>query len=888
MKLRLTLLAVFAILTANAQTFLRAKPGQQLTFKEMQLQFHEWSQQNDLNKTKGWKYYKRWETEMQLHTDAKGEPADPSEYINAAIEAAKMKEIAASSKTMSSSAWYPLGPNIVPNNLTGYMENGIGRINCMAFDPSSTSTYYVGVAQGGLWKTVNNGQSWTPLTDNLPITRISDILIDPNNTSTIYVSLCDYEYIGFGLFLNGRKRNTHYGLGVYKTIDGGTTWQPTGLSFQLTDGDASLIRKMVIDPANSSRLVACGVSGMYRSLDAGATWTKTLDSLFWDVAQDPVNPNVLYAASGWVMNSNQGNAAIYKSTDFGATWTMLSTGIPSTGSVQRIKLAIAPSDNNYIYAVAVDDQSGLYGIYKSTNAGSSWTYIPPTLNILEWAQGTSSGGQGTYDLGLCVSMQNRDKIYVGGINIWCSTNGGQSFDPCTNWTNAQGPTIHCDIHYITQQPVTGNYFVCSDGGIYRTSDIIPGSWSNTQWPTLWSNISSGLTVTSFYRISSSRNNTGRLLAGAQDNASIYFDGSSWSTILGGDGMDNYLDPLDDNVIIGSAQYGDFYYSNDNGMSSFGLTPNIYSEPAEWTSPLVADYNQYGTLYAGFSNVSKSTDGGFTWNVISSFPVPGFYDHELSALAVANSNSNVIYAAKRVRYEYQVPGALYKTTDGGNTWSDITAGLPDSLYYTSVEISESDANVAYITMAGFSAGNKIFMTNNGGTTWQNISYNLPNIPVNCVKHIPGTNKIIAASDIGLYTLDLSNLPSTWTPYGTGLPNVIISDIEFNTALNKIYVCTFGRGIWASDLNELVGIKDPVASSLNVQLYPSINDGSFTIEVSGMSKELQLDIIDVTGRITYSSKLEGLSTYQQHPSLSPGLYYARVSGNGYSGVKSFVVK
>lgn len=890
MKFYLVLLSAFAFLTAGAQSFIQPKPGQQLTFREMQRQYNEWSKQNDLRTVKGWKYFKRWEHEMQLHTNAQGEPGDPAGYISAAIEAAKQKEMAAASRTMSSSAWYPLGPNIVPNNLTGYMENGIGRINCIAFDPGSTSTYYAGVAQGGLWKTVNSGQSWTPLTDNLPITRISDILIDPNNTNTIYISLCDFEYIGFGLFLNGRKRNTHYGLGVYKTTDGGSTWQPTGLSFQLTDGDASLIRKIVIDPANSNNLVACGVSGLYRSMDAGATWTKTLDSLFWDMVQDPVNPNVLYAATGWVMNANEGNAAIYKSTDFGATWTMLSTGIPSTGSVQRVKLAIAPSDNNYIYAVTVDTQGGLYGIYKSTNAGAAWSFISPSLNILEWGQGTNSGGQGTYDLGLCVSMQDRDKVYVGGINIWCSTDGGISFDPATNWTTAQGPTIHCDIHEITQQPSTGNYFVCSDGGVYRTSDIIPGSWSNTTWPTQWTNISHGLTITSFYRLSSSRNATGRLAAGAQDNATIYYDGSSWATIFGGDGMDNYLDPLDDNVIIGSSQYGSFYYSSDQGMSSFGIDPNVYSEVAEWTSPIVADYNQYGTLYAGFSNVSQSTDGGFSWAVISSFPVPGFYDHEISALAVSNSNSNVIYAAKRVRYEYQIPGALYMTTNGGSTWTDITAGLPDSLYFTSVEVSESNAGTAYVTMAGFSAGLKIFMTTNGGVAWQNISYNLPNIPVNCVKHVPGTNKIIAATDIGLYVLDLNSLPASWTLYGTGLPNVIISDIEFNTALNKVYVSTFGRGIWASDLNALVGLSNTVASSLNVELYPSINDGSFTLDVTGMDhdNELLLDIIDVTGRVAYSSKLKGQSTFQQHPALSPGMYYARVTGEGYSGVKSFVVR
>jgi len=147
--------------------------------------------------------------------------------------------------------WIPVGPYTIPNNLTGYMENGIGRINCIAFHPSDANTYFAGVAQGGVWKTSDNGQTWMPLTDNLPITRISDIEINPLNPDEMYISVCDFEYVGIGLFLSGRKRNTHYGLGVYKTIDGGLSWTPTGLSFNLQQGDASLIREIVIHPTNT-------------------------------------------------------------------------------------------------------------------------------------------------------------------------------------------------------------------------------------------------------------------------------------------------------------------------------------------------------------------------------------------------------------------------------------------------------------------------------------------------------------------------------------------------------------------------------------------------------------------------------------------------------------
>jgi photosystem II stability/assembly factor-like uncharacterized protein len=883
------LIFLVSTVTSNAQKFLSKEATHPLTFQEMQLKFNDWSKTVNLKKEKGWKYFKRWEMDMQMHTDAKGNPCDPAAYVDAVIQAAHEKKTFTSSR-FSVAAWSPVGPNVLPGNLTGYMENGLGRINCIAFHPTIPSTYFVGVAQGGVWKTTNSGQSWTPLTDQLPILRISDICIDPVNTNVMYISVCDFEYIGFGLMLNGRKRNTHYGLGVYKTADGGTTWQPTGLSFQLTDGEASLIRKVIVHPTNTNRLVACGTSGMYTSNDAGVTWQHNLDSLFWDMVQDPVDPNTLYAATGWVRNANDGNAAIYKSIDFGITWTMLNTGIPLTGSVQRIKLSIAASDHNYIYAMAVDSVDGMYGVFKSTNAGASWNYINPGVNVLENGDGTSPGGQGSYDLGFHVDAADKNKLYVGGVNLWESQDGGNTFDPVSHWTLQYGPTLHGDIHFITQQPQTGNYFVCSDGGVYRTSGTFSQTWDDANngspWPTQWTKISDGLAISSFYRISSSKNTSGRLIAGAQDNATFYFDGTSWNTIFGGDGMDNYLDPLSDDI-IGSSQYGNFDYSNDGGFSTNFINPNVNNEYGEWTTPIVADYNS-GALYTGYENVNESTDGGNTWFSISSFPVIGFANDEISALAVSNTNSSTLYAAKRVRYEYSIPGSLYETSSGGSSWNDVTSGIPDSLYYTSVDISNTNSNTAYIAMAGLSAGNKVFKTANGGSSWQNISYNLPNLPVNCIKSMPNSSRIMAATDIGIYTLDSGSV--NWINQSTGLPNVIISDIEFNVPLNKIYVCTFGRGIWEADLDAFTVNVDQLADNLDIELYPSVNDGSFTIDLheSALNETFKLSIVDVTGRIIYSSTLAGHQKYKEQLTIPPGMYFARLRGKNISEVKNFVVE
>jgi len=874
-----------------AQKFFRDQPGKHpKTLKEAQLQFDAWAKKTDLKNARNWKYYKRWENEMQYHTDSTGEPANPAIFINEAIKYTANKG-KPSSSAFSAFAWTPAGPNTVPTNETAYMENGIGRINCIAFDPTNANTYYVGVAQGGLWKTINNGISWRPLTDNLPILRISDICIDPANPNTIYISVCDFEYIDFNLMVGGVKRNTSAGLGVYKTTDGGATWQATGLTFQLSNGDESLIRRVLVNSTNSNKLVAAGVNGLYLSSDAGTTWTRQLDSLFWDLQQDPSSPNTLYAATGWLAGALTGHAGIYKSTDFGTTWSLLNTGIPPTGSVQRIRIGIAPSDHNFVYAIAVDPNSGFYGTYRSTNAGLTWTYIAPLLNVLDGGNGTSTGGQGTYDLGFTVDAKNKATLYVGGVNLYVSSDSGNTYNPAAHWTLQYGPTIHGDIHFIAQHPLTKSMFVCSDGGVYRADTIIPQPWSavnnNIPWSTVWSHISDGMQISSLYRISSSKGTTGQLLAGAQDNGSMYFDGSNWNTIIGGDGMDNWLDPTNSQNLIGSAQYGSFYYSSLQGVTSYAISSNVNNESGEWTTPLTADYNTPGTLYVGYQNVNESINGGNSWYSLTPLPDVQAHNNELSAIAVSYSNPQVIYAAKRVRYEYNANGSMYVTKDAGTTWTDITAGLPPAQYYTAIDVSQKNENTAYVSIAGFTAGFKVYETDDGGTTWQNISYNLPNIPVNCVKTVPGCDSVMIATDLGVYIL--SRATNSWINESQGLPNVIVSDIEFNPSLQKVYLTTFGRGIWESDAS--LGMGPNVTLEIGATLFPSPNNGSFSIRITDTNlatQPFQLDIVDIKGKLVYTTTLAGQTTYPLKLNLLSGMYFARIKGKKLSGVKSFVVE
>ncbi len=867
------LISAGLFVTSVAQSFKFNPHSGSINLPRLQKQLRDFSDTADLSKAKYWKYIKRWEDELSRHADGKGNLGNASNMHTYLTR----RTIAAKSAQTFDANWLPVGPDYIPQNYTGYLENGIGRINCIAFHPTLEQVYYVGVAQGGLWKTTNGGASWIPLTDQLPITRISDIAINPDNPDEIYISLCDFEYVGIGLSLDNRKRYPHYGLGVYKSLDGGLSWNPTGLGFELSDFDASLIRKILINPENTTELVACGVSGMYRSTDAGSTWNQISDAFYWDMIPQPGNPNVLFAAGGWLYNADYGYAAIYKSTDFGITWSELPTGIPSTGEVQRIKLSISPANPNIIQAIAVDTQSGLYGMYRSEDNGSSWNYSYPGVNILEWSEGLGSGGQGTYDLVLHIDNLNPQKIYAGGVNLWMSEDGGQTFNPASHWTLSYGPTIHADMHYLTQNPLTQEFFICNDGGVYKTSEILSQTWESAQngnfWPSTWENIGNGMQVTSFYRLSSDKQPNPSLIAGAQDNASSYFDGFSWYTVFGGDGMDNLMSPINPGTVLGSSQFGYFYWSNDGGLFNVqGTQANFNDELADWTTPIEGCLLEPYTIYAGFENVVRSFDEGLSWELTGY--IDGNYT-PINALGVAPSNCDVIYACKRLNYLENIPSSIFRSDDGGQSWSDRTANLPDSLFFSSVAVSSLSTNNVALSIAAFAEGQKVYTSSDGGITWINSSFNLPDVPVNMLKYLPASNDLLAATDAGVFVLRSGE--TTWIDESLGLPNVIVSDIEINEAANKIYISTFGRGIWAADLSLLLAQNDIEICKPNVKIN-TLNASGFDIDWSSNTCNTSftnIELYDIKGRLVLREALHG-SNYQLNLSgKNTGVYFGRLS-------------
>ncbi len=507
----------------SAQNF-SSSQNSPANFRNMLSDFDQYKKEHDLSKTKGWKWYKRWEHHYEQRTSLNAEIPDASIFLKE-VENIQRTESNALNKQ---SSWVPFGPENLPASVDQITSHGMGRINCIAFHPTDSNIIYVGVAQGGLWKSTNGGLSWIPLTDQLPIIRISDIAIDPNDPNTLYLSVGDYAYMGVALKTDGRKRHTHYGIGVYKSTDGGNSWNATGLSLSQDSLDASLIRRVMVNGNNSQELVAVGLRGVWKSYNGGTSWTKKYSEIIWDLERSWKNSTVLFASTGFVRSLNEGVAGIIKSNDFGETWTVLNTGIPILDA-QRVEIAISNADSNYVYAITCGLDRGFEGFYKSTNYGTTWTktYESATgKNLLGWGNDVGGGGQGTYDLAIVTDHLNKNKVYVGGINMWGTADAGSTWNGMSYWLPYYGEYLHADQHQFAFNPVNNAYFVANDGGLYKTSSMVIGSWDladsdpNYTWPTKWKFLSNGLQISSFYRLGL-RNKFGDVIAGAQDNSTFY-------------------------------------------------------------------------------------------------------------------------------------------------------------------------------------------------------------------------------------------------------------------------------------------------------------------------------------------------------------------------------
>lgn len=750
-----------------------------VNFYELQKAFYKDWEGKEIGKGQGYKQFKRYEAFMLPRVY-------PTGYLPAEAITAELSNLFSSSRSSAAGNWTAMGPTTVPTNGLSYPSAGIGRINCIRFDPQDNNKIWVGSPGGGLWKSVDGGANWTSNTDNFATLGVSDIAIHPTNSSIMYLATGDFD------------ASDTYSIGVLKSIDGGVTWTTTG--FTQATSSRYRIGRLIINPTNPDVLIAATNAGIMRTANAGTTWTTIQTGIFSDVEFKPGDPNTVYAAS----YANGGAARMYVSTNGGTSFT-LATGTPTSDAL-RISVAVTPANPAVVYALICNNAAGYKGLYKSTNSGVSYTLVNSTPNILSGDEaGANAGGQGWYDLSLAVSPLDANLIYVGGVNTWKSTNGGTSFTITGHWYGGNSgniPFVHADHHNFEFQPNSSVIFTGNDGGVRKS----------TNGGSSWTDLSNGLQITQFYRLSIAKSNAEIVYAGAQDNGTNKYNAGAWRSVLGGDGMQPLVDYSNANIVYSAIQYGDIRRSTNGGTSYTSIKPSAAPDGA-WITPYVLHPTTSTTIFAGYNEIYKSTNSGSTWTTITS-NLSGGSLYEV--LAIAQSDANVIYAG--------TPTKLYRTTNGGTSWTSIVSGLPTSqATITSIAVSNTNSNKIWVSFSGYVSTAKVYYSSNGGTTWTNVSTGLPNIPVNTIEYQNGSDDAIyVGTDVGIY---YKSNTVAWTSFMTGLPNVKVQDLDIHYATGKIRAATYGRGLWQSDLYGTPTVVAPVAnfsaSNTSITVGQSVN-------------------------------------------------------------------
>jgi photosystem II stability/assembly factor-like uncharacterized protein len=762
--------------------------------------------------------FNRWFHDVAVRTYPTGNLPSPGILLRETEKLNQKAKETTHKKTTFTSVWQPIGPVKVPTNF-----NGIGRVNCIIIDPMDTNILYVGTACGGVFISHDGGATWTSNSDNFPSLSIADIAVNPHHTDTIYAATGDgygYENDSYSDFWGGL-----YSAGVMKSTDGGSTWSVTGLSYLQTNRD--MIQKLLIHPNKPDILMAATRHGIFRSIDAGATWNSVYSGHIYSMAFMPTQPDTVYAIS---------NLNLVVSYNAGATWQILYSGI--NPSNDRATIAVSPVTPRGIWILDANEQLH----WSHDGGGSFFTTNPPD----------TAHFYGYYDRVLAVSPTDSTFILAFGSTMAYSSNAG------TSWyrLNSSG-NVHVDNHAAAINPLhPATIYTGNDGGISVTRNS----------GATWKNLGNGLMISQIYRMSSSQQNPNVMICGLQDNGTFTYNGTNWLEATGGDGEDCGINPINDNIQISSSQNGYFNVSFNQGLTFSHI--HVTSETGNWTTPVAFDPHSDAVIYFGYNHIYATTDGASSFHTASS---AALFPGGATALIVAPSTSNVIYAADF--------GHIFRTTDLGVTWINVTGNLPAGVSaITRIAVDYNDSMRVYVTTSCYNASDKVFTSGTGGITWTNISAGLPNLPVNCIavdSSTPGA--LFIGNDLGVFYTDSAH--TGWALYGTGLPNVIINDLDINYGNYKVRAATYGRGVWEiplvkpqpSAVSQITGAK-----AASVHIYPNPTQNSWRIIFRNKRPATYtIKVTDAAGKLICTQQNADIIDASAFPA---GAYNIEIAGDG----------
>ena len=733
------------------------------TFKEMTDAFDRYWEGKDITeKSNGYKPFMRWRNYWKHFVKPDGYLPTGKELWEA-YEAHKLY----AGPVNPTSNWTSIGPEAPGTQAEG--QPGVGRLNAIHVDPNNANIWYAGAPTGGFWKSTDAGDTWTNLFQEFPQIGVSGIAVDPNNSNLIYIATGDDD------------AGDSFSIGVFKSEDAGLTWAPTGLGPDDTQ-NFDVLNEIFIDPTDSNTLWVGGTLGLLKSTDGGDTWEVKQAGNITDFRLKPGDPNTVYAVTGRTRTTGSTDVAYFRSTDGGDTFTEITDNLPEDGG--RAVIGVSPADPNVVYLLYADIFSCndcYQGLFKSTDSGATFTRTANDENLME-------RDQAWYDLCIAVSPTDENEVYTGAINIWKTTDGGDTFTRLNSNDDNVGPAYtHVDIH--TLNFFNGELYTGTDGGLYVSND---GGDSFT-------NRSDGLAITQFYRMSIAKNDASRIAAGTQDNSGFVYDNNAWNIYTFADGMDYEIDPTNSDIVYGFPQFGGVLFVSTN----FGQTVGFVGSPGDgnWVTPLAVDGE--GTVYSAYNAVYRLD--GATWTQVSE----EFADGEnIDDLEIDPNNPLVMYAANR--------GLLYRSEDGGATFTVLneTDGsgefIPFNAQISDITVNNNNGNIVYLTTAGTvgitpdfnqDTDRGVFQVTYDGTaaTIVDITKDLPtNEAYFSIVHQPrdGNNALFVGTSLGVYRTD--DTLTEWEQYSTNLPNTAYSDLEISPDDGVIVASSYGRGAWISPI------------------------------------------------------------------------------------------
>lgn len=791
------------------------------------------------------------------------ERVDLKQIEDAVLEARAIRLAARKELGALSGDWAERGP-----------DNIGARVTDLAIHPTDSNIIYAAHATSGVFKTTDGGSTWFPISDDLPVLTIGAIALDPQDPDVVYVGTGEANANSYSFF----------GMGIYKSTDGGATWSYAGLP------DTYYIARIVVDPINTDRIWVAATGalfgtnperGIYRSVDGGGSWQLVLavtdSTAATDVAIDPARPDTVFAAMwervrGLTYRTSGGpSSAIYRSYDGGDTWTRLTNGLPSGSTVGRIGISVCASNPGVVYAAYADHPGYFLGLYKSTDGGDSWAQT----NDADLADVYSNFGW--YFGQVRVDPANADRVFVLGVPFYRSQDGG------ANWSEV-GPANHVDHHAMAFDPSQpGRIVEGNDGGIYVSTN------SGSSWTKLYDQ-----PTNQFYAIEVDYQNPSRLYGGTQDNGTLRTvtgGQSDWEEIFGGDGFYCIVDPTDPDIIYCEYQYGNLYKSVDfAGSWAKAMTGITTADRRNWSTPVVMDPSNHLTLYYGTYRLYKTINGAGNWTAISANLTNGNQGGNygtVTTIAVAPTDPNVIYVGTD-------DSNVWATQNGGGAWTNVSAALPNR-WVTRVAVDPGQAGTAYVTFSGLRWNEDIgyvYRTDDYGASWEDITGDLPGAPVNSIVVDPDDPaRLFVGTDVGcFYTEDVGE---TWQMLGEGLPPVPVYDLKIHGPTRALFAGTHGRSIQAFDLTtlpDLAGVKisEPGLATGLVN-HPNPFSAGTTITFGlARAAEASLAVYDLAGRRVRSLAEGPRPAGRQEVwwdgrndrggSVASGIYFARLEAAG----------